>query len=74
MGRGFAWLDTGTPEALLEAAQFVHALEARQSFRIACLEEIAFNQGWIGVAELEKAAALLVKSAYGKYLSRLLPQ
>ena len=74
MGRGFAWLDTGTPEALLEAAEFVHALEARQSFRIACLEEIAFNQGWIGAAELEKAAAALAKSAYGKYLSRLLSQ
>ncbi len=71
MGRGFAWLDTGTPDSLLEAAEFVRTLEKRQGFRIACLEEIAFKQNWISAAELEKAAATLAKSAYGQYLRSL---
>ena len=71
MGRGFAWLDTGTPDSLLEAAEFVRTLEKRQGFRIACLEEIAFHQKWISAAELEKSAEALAKSAYGQYLRGL---
>ena len=71
MGRGFAWLDTGTPDSLLEAAEFVRTLEKRQRFRIACLEEIAFNQKWITAAELERAAVGLAKSEYGLYLRAL---
>jgi glucose-1-phosphate thymidylyltransferase len=71
MGRGFAWLDTGTPDSLLEASEFVRTLEKRQGFRIACLEEIAFNQKWISAAELERAAEALAKSAYGQYLRSL---
>ncbi|MBV8473577.1 MAG: glucose-1-phosphate thymidylyltransferase, partial [Hyphomicrobiales bacterium] len=71
MGRGFAWLDTGTPDSLLEASEFVRTLEKRQGFRIACLEEIAFKQNWISAAGLEKAAAGLAKSAYGQYLRSL---
>ena len=70
-GRGFAWLDTGTPDSLVEAAEFVRTLEKRQGFRIACLEEIAFNQKWISAAELEKSAEALAKSAYGQYLRSL---
>jgi len=71
MGRGFAWLDTGTPDSLLEASEFVRTLEKRQGFHIACLEEIAFNQNWISAAELEKSAEALAKSAYGQYLQTL---
>ena len=68
MGRGFAWLDTGTPDALLEAGEFVRTLEKRQGLNIACLEEIAFNQKWISAAELDRSAQALAKSAYGQYL------
>jgi len=68
MGRGFAWLDTGTPDALLEAAGFVRALEQRQGFRIACPEEIAFNLGWIGRDQLVELGRSLAKSSYGQYL------
>jgi len=71
LGRGFAWLDTGTPESLLQAAQYVHAVEQRQGQRIACLEEIAFASGWIGVDELRRAAAQLSKNGYGAYLAAL---
>jgi glucose-1-phosphate thymidylyltransferase len=74
MGRGFAWLDTGTPDSLLEAAEFVRALEKRQGFRIACLEEIAYKQGWIGAAEMERLIAPLQKSGYGAYLRRVLDE
>jgi glucose-1-phosphate thymidylyltransferase len=73
MGRGFAWLDTGTPDALLEAAEFIRALEKRQRFKVACPEEIAFLQGWITIDELLKCAADLSTSAYGAYL-RLVAQ
>ena len=68
MGRGFAWLDTGTPDTLLEAAEFVRALEKRQGLRIACPEEIAFGQGWIDRKQLVALAGPLVKSGYGSYL------
>jgi glucose-1-phosphate thymidylyltransferase len=71
MGRGFAWLDTGTPESLLDAAEFVRALETRQGLRIACPEEIAFRNGWISNAELEKLGNALRKSDYGQYLLSL---
>jgi glucose-1-phosphate thymidylyltransferase len=72
IGRGFAWLDTGTPDSLLDAANFVGALEKRQGVRIACLEEIAFQQGWIDAAQLKALADRLGKSGYGQYLTRLL--
>ena len=68
MGRGFAWLDTGTPEALNEAADYVAALQKRQGFRISCPEEIAFRMGFIDQATLERLGAALGKSEYGKYL------
>lgn len=71
LGRGFAWLDTGTYDALLQAASFVQAVEQRQGFMIACPEEIAYRQGWIGVDELLKTAELLKNNSYGRYLSRL---
>jgi glucose-1-phosphate thymidylyltransferase len=70
LGRGFAWLDTGTPEALLEAAEFVRAIEHRQGLQIACLEEIAYDQGWIDAAALHKAGAALHNTAYGQYILR----
>lgn len=68
LGRGFAWLDTGTHESLLEAAQFVETIEKRQGYKIACLEEIAFNQGWLGKEELVQLAKPLLKNNYGEYL------
>jgi glucose-1-phosphate thymidylyltransferase len=72
LGRGTAWLDTGTHESLLEAAEFVHAIENRQGLKIACLEEIAWRQRWIGDARLEQNIAKLGKSAYAEYLRGLL--
>ena len=71
MGRGFAWLDTGTPDSLLAAADFVATLEKRQGFRIACPEEIAFKQGFIGQDQLERLGAALGKSDYAKYVQML---
>ena len=68
MGRGFAWLDTGTPDSLLEAAEFVRTLEKRQGFKIACPEEIAFDQGFIDAAQMETLVSALGKSDYGRYL------
>lgn len=68
MGRGFAWLDTGTPESLADASNFVRALEKRQNFRICCPEEIAFEEGFISAAQLEALARALGKSNYGQYL------
>jgi glucose-1-phosphate thymidylyltransferase len=70
-GRGTAWLDTGTPDALADASQFVAVIEQRQGLKIACLEEIAFRQGWINRAELEASAALHGKSRYADYLRLL---
>ena len=74
MGRGYAWLDTGTPDSLLEAASFVGTLERRQSTKIACPEEIAFRMGFIDAAELAAAADVLGKSDYAAYLRRLLEE
>jgi glucose-1-phosphate thymidylyltransferase len=74
LGRGTAWLDTGTHDSLLDAAQFVHVIESRQGLKIACLEEIAWRQGWIDRAQLEANIAQLGKSTYGQYLSRLLTE
>ncbi len=71
-GRGTAWLDTGTHDSLIEAAQFVHVLENRTGLKIACLEEIAYDQGWIDRAGLEANIKKLGKSSYGEYLRRLL--
>jgi glucose-1-phosphate thymidylyltransferase len=71
LGRGTAWLDTGTHQSLLEAGEFVQIIENRQGLKIACLEEIAFRQGWLGTAALESQIARLGKSTYGAYLRRL---
>jgi glucose-1-phosphate thymidylyltransferase len=68
LGRGFAWLDTGTHDSLIEAGQFVQTVEHRQGFKIACLEEIAYHHGWLNNAELLSRAQALAKTAYGEYL------
>jgi glucose-1-phosphate thymidylyltransferase len=68
LGRGFAWLDTGTHESLLEAGTFVQTIERRQGLKIACLEEVAFMQGWLNAAEVRERAARLSSSEYGNYL------
>lgn len=72
LGRGFAWLDAGTHESLLEAAQFVQTIEKRQGLKIACLEEIAFKQGWLTNDELAIRAAALGQTSYGRYLINLI--
>jgi glucose-1-phosphate thymidylyltransferase len=72
LGRGTAWLDTGTHNSLLEAAEFVHVIENRQGLKIACVEEIAWRQGWIDTARLESNIAKLGKSSYAHYLRRIL--
>ncbi len=71
LGRGFAWLDTGTHESLLEAAQFVETIEKRQGYKIACLEEIAFNNGWLTKQQIESLAQPFIKNSYGQYLLEL---
>ena len=71
LGRGFAWLDTGTHDSLLDASHFVHTIEARQGFKIACLEEIAFNQGWLDRDQLHALGAAMGKNGYGQYLMAL---
>jgi glucose-1-phosphate thymidylyltransferase len=72
MGRGYAWLDTGTHESLMEAGQFVATIEKRQGLKISCPEEVAWRQGWIDDAALERCAAALGKSTYGQYVRNLL--
>ncbi len=72
MGRGFAWLDTGTHDSLLEASQFIATLEKRQGLKVACPEEIAYRSGWIDAGQLERLAQPMLKSGYGKYLQQLL--
>ena len=72
LGRGFAWLDTGTHESLLEAAQFVETIEKRQGFKVACLEEIAFNNGWLTKEQVAVRAKLMAKNCYGQYLATLI--
>jgi glucose-1-phosphate thymidylyltransferase len=74
LGRGAAWLDTGTPEALLQAAQFVQTIEERQGLKIACPEEVAFRLGWIDADQLARLAEPLMKTAYGRYLVDLLKE
>jgi glucose-1-phosphate thymidylyltransferase len=72
LGRGVAWLDTGTHEALLQAAMFIQTLETRQGLMVACLEEIAYRAGWIGAGDVERIAKPMRDNAYGQYLRRLL--
>ena len=72
MGRGYAWLDTGTHDSLLEAGQFIATLEKRQGLKVACPEEIAYRAGWIDAAQLERLAAPMARNSYGQYLQRLL--
>jgi glucose-1-phosphate thymidylyltransferase len=74
MGRGYAWLDTGTHESLLDASQFIATLENRQGLKVACPEEIAFRQEWIDATQLEKLAQPLTKNGYGQYLLRVLKE
>jgi glucose-1-phosphate thymidylyltransferase len=71
LGRGFAWLDTGTHESLLEAGLFVETIEKRQGYKIACLEEIAFNNGWLNREDLQRIGQSLSKNSYGQYLLQL---
>jgi glucose-1-phosphate thymidylyltransferase len=72
MGRGYAWLDTGTHDSLMEAGQFIATLEKRQGLKVACPEEIAYRAGWIDAAALEKLAAPMLKNSYGQYLMQVL--
>ncbi|MBQ4790524.1 glucose-1-phosphate thymidylyltransferase RfbA [Pectobacterium versatile] len=74
LGRGFAWLDTGTHDSLIEASQFIHTIEKRQGFKVACLEEIAFKKGWITAQQVAEEAAVMAKTPYGLYLSRLIAE
>ncbi len=74
MGRGYAWLDTGTHDSLLEAGQFIATLEKRQGLKVACPEEIAYRSGWIDAAELERQAQPMLKNGYGQYLMQVLAE
>lgn len=74
LGRGFAWLDTGTHESLLEASQFIHTIEQRQGFKVACLEEIAYRKGWLNAKEVLAQANVLSKTQYGQYLKMLIEE
>ncbi len=72
LGRGIAWLDTGTPDSLMQAANFIQTIEERQGLKVCCPEEVAYRQGWIGAEELERQASALQKNGYGHYLLRLI--
>ena len=72
MGRGYAWLDTGTHDSLLDASQFIATLEKRQGLKVACPEEVAFRNGWIDAAQIERLAQPMLKNGYGQYLMKLL--
>lgn len=72
LGRGFAWLDTGTPESLLQASMFVETIQSRQGLQIACIEEVAFRMGYIDAAQVSKLAGSMVTNGYGKYLLQLI--
>lgn len=72
LGRGFAWLDTGTHDSLVEASQFIHTIEKRQGMKVACLEEIAFRKGWLNVDQVTAQAKMLAKTDYGRYLQMLI--
>lgn len=72
LGRGFAWLDTGTHDSLIEASQFIHTIEKRQGFKVACLEEIAFRKGWLSREQVADEAKLLSKTLYGQYLAHII--
>ncbi|MBK9362928.1 MAG: glucose-1-phosphate thymidylyltransferase RfbA [Rubrivivax sp.] len=74
MGRGYAWLDTGTHDSLLEAGQFIATLEKRQGLKVACPEEIAYRAGWISAADLERQAQPMLKNGYGQYLMQVLSE
>ncbi|MCA1922435.1 glucose-1-phosphate thymidylyltransferase RfbA [Buttiauxella noackiae] len=71
LGRGFAWLDTGTHDSLIEASQFVHTIEKRQGFKVACLEEIAYRKGWLTSEQIIESAKAMDKTSYGQYLKQL---
>ncbi|MBS0857092.1 MULTISPECIES: glucose-1-phosphate thymidylyltransferase RfbA [unclassified Tatumella] len=72
LGRGFAWLDTGTHDSLLEASSFIHTIEKRQGYKVACLEEIAYKKGWLSREQVQRQATLLAKTGYGQYLQRMI--
>ena len=72
LGRGFAWLDTGTHESLAEASNYIEVIEKRQGLKVACLEEIAFRKGWISAEKLRAVAAPMIKNQYGQYLLSLI--
>ena len=74
MGRGFAWLDTGTHKSMLDASQFIETIEERQGLKVACLEEIAYNRGYITAEQVKKLAAPMAKNQYGQYLLRLVKE
>ncbi|MCY1419300.1 Glucose-1-phosphate thymidylyltransferase 2 [compost metagenome] len=74
LGRGFAWLDTGTHDSLMEASHYVQTIETRQGLKVACLEEIAYHQGWLSAEQLSRQAQALSKTGYGQYLMSVLTQ
>ena len=72
LGRGFAWLDTGTHDSLVEASQFIHTIEKRQGMKVACLEEIAYRRGWLSKEQVAEQANKMAKNDYGRYLLMLI--
>ena len=74
LGRGYAWLDTGTHESMLDAANFIRTIEARQGQQVACLQEIAYENGWMTPAEIRESIADMMKTEYGQYLARIIQE